>query len=91
MAILAKFDVTGMDAAGYDAVIRQLAEMGQGAPDGRLYHVCYGDRQRLQVIDIYESAAQLDAFGAKLGPLLQSMGVTAQPEVSEVYNIIAGG
>lgn len=90
MAIIAKFDVVGMDTAKYDEIIRQLGAIGQGAPDGRLYHVCYGDKQRLQVIDVYESPAQLEAFGAKLMPLLQGLGVSAEPTVIEVYNIIEG-
>jgi hypothetical protein len=55
-----------------------------------LYHICYGDRQRLQVIDVYESEDKLDAFGAKLMPVLQEMGIGAQPTVFEVYNIIEG-
>jgi hypothetical protein len=79
-----------MDSSKYDEIIRRLAEMGQGAPDGRIYHICYGDRQHLQVIDLFESPAKLDAFGAKLMPILQAMGVEAKPTVVEIYNIIEG-
>jgi hypothetical protein len=35
-------------------------------------------------------AAELDAFGAKLVPILQEMGIEAKPSVFEVYNIIEG-
>ena len=90
MAILAKFEVTGMDSAKYDEVISRLEKMGQGAPDGRIYHICYGDKQRLQVIDVFESPAKLEAFGAKLMPNLQQLGISAKPEVVEIYNIIEG-
>lgn len=90
MAILAMFEVNGADAAKYDEVIRRLTEMGERVPDGQLYHVCYGDRERLQVLDVFESQAKLDAFGAKLTPILQEMGIEAKPEIHEVYNIIAG-
>ena len=90
MAIIVRFEVEGADAAKYDEVIRRLNEIGQRVPDGQLYHVCYGDRQRLQVIDIFESPAKLDAFGAILMPILQEMGITATPAVEEVYNIIKG-
>ncbi len=51
MAILAMFEVNGATAAKYDEVIRRLTAIGQRIPDGQLYHVCYGDQQRLQVIN----------------------------------------
>ena len=88
MAIIALFEVNGASASKYDEVIRRLTEMDQRVPDGQMYHVSYGDRQRLQVINVFESQAKLDAFGAKLGPILQEMGISAKATVFEVYNII---
>lgn len=90
MAIVAMFEVAGATSAKYDEVIRRLTEIGQRVPDGQLYHICYGDRQNLQVIDVFESPAKLEAFGAKLAPILQEMGIEAKPAVFEVYNIIEG-
>ena len=90
MAIVALFEVEGATAAKYDEVIRRLTEIGLRMPDGQLYHICHGDRQRLQAIDVFESPAQLEAFGAKLMPILHELGIAAKPTVSEVYNIIAG-
>ena len=88
MAILAMFEVKGSTAPKYDEVIRRLTEIGLRVPDGQLYHVCYGDRQNLQVINVFESQAKLNAFGAKLMPILQDMGIEAKPTVFEIYNII---
>ena len=90
MAILAMFEVEGATASKYDEVIRRLTDMGQRVPDGQLYHICYGDTQRLQVIDVFESQAKLDAFGATLMPILQELGIAAKPTVFEVHNIIEG-
>jgi hypothetical protein len=90
MAILAMFEVNGATASKYDEVIRRLTEIGQRVPDGQMYHVCYGDRDRLQVINIFESQEKLDGFGAKLMPILQEMDITAKPTIYEVYNIIEG-
>jgi hypothetical protein len=84
------FEVNGADSSKYDEVIRRLTEIGQRVPDGQMYHICYGDRQRLQVINVYESQAKLDAFGAKLMPILQEMGIEAKATVDEIYNIIEG-
>ena len=90
MAILAMFEVNGATSAKYDEVIRRLTAIGQRVPDGQMFHICYGDRQRLQVIDVFESQAKLDAFGARLVPILQEMGIGATPTISEVHNIIEG-
>lgn len=90
MAILAMFQVTGADASKYDEVIRRLTAMGQKVPDGQTYHICYGDRHNLQVIDVFESREKLDAFGAKLMPILEELGIEAKPAIFEVYNIIEG-
>src|SRR5581483_5322 len=75
VAIIALFEVEGATAAKYDEVIRRLTDMGLRVPDGQMYHICYGDRRRLQVIDVYESQAQLDAFAAKLMPILHEMQI----------------
>ena len=88
MAIVAMFEVEGATSAKYDEVIRRLTEIGQRVPDGQLYHICYGDPQRLQVIDVFESPAKLEAFGATLAPILKELGIEAKPNVFNVYNII---
>jgi hypothetical protein len=90
VAIIALFEVSGATAPKYDEVIRRLTEMGERVPDGQIYHICYGEKDRLQVIDVFESQAKLDAFGAKLMPLLQELGIQAKPTVLEVHNIIDG-
>ena len=63
MAILVMFEVDGATSSKYDEVIRRLTETGQRVPDGQLYHVCYGDRQRLQVIDVFESQRWTPSVG----------------------------
>jgi hypothetical protein len=90
MAIVAIFEVNGATSAKYDEVIRRLTEIGLRVPEGQMYHVCYGDKQKLQVIDVFESRAKLEAFGAKLMPILSDMGIDAKPTIHEVYNIIGG-
>ena len=79
-----------MPAEKYDEVIRRLDAAGAGAPPGRLYHVCYGAPDNLQVIDLYDSPASLESFGRALLPILQEMGIEARPEVQPVHNTIEG-
>lgn len=88
MAIVVKFAVSGMSAEKYETALRQLDAAGAGAPPGRLYHVSYGSPDDLQVIDVYDSPQSLEAFGRTLQPILQQLGIAAQPDVQQAYKII---
>ena len=90
MAIVVKFAVTGMSVDKYEMALRRLEAAGAGAPPGRLYHVSYGSRDSLQVIDVFESPQSLEAFGGTLQPILKELGITAQADVQEAYKIIRG-
>ena len=90
MAIVVKFEVIGMSSEKYDAVLSRLEAEGAGAPPGRLYHVSYGSRDNVQVIDVFESPQAFEAFGRTLVPILQGMGIQAEPDVYSVYKIIDG-
>jgi hypothetical protein len=88
-AIIAIFAVQGATAAKYAEVLDRLDDIGQRTPDGQSYHVCYGDADDLQVIDVFDSRAQLDAFGARLMPILQQLGIAATASIHEVHNVMA--
>lgn len=91
MAYVVRFAPQGMDAAKYDEIIKRLDEAGAGSPTGRLYHVCFGDKENLRVSDIWDSMENFAKFGETLMPILQSLGVdSGPPEMIEVYNIIEG-
>lgn len=80
-----------MTAAKYDEVTKRLEQAGAGAPAGRLYHVCFGDKDNLRVSDIWDSTESFERFGQTLRPILQDVGIeSSEPEVIEVYNIIEG-
>jgi len=90
MAVVVKFAVVGMSIDKYEVALRQLEAAGADAPPGRLYHVSYGSRDNLQVIDVFDSPQSLEAFGRTLQPILQELGITAQTDVQEVYKMIRG-
>jgi hypothetical protein len=91
MAMVVLFKVSGMPVSKYDSIIKELEEIGQGAPEGRKYHVCFGDKDQIQVIDVYDNPASFEAFGAHLMPILQKHGVSVVPQVlGETHNIIVG-
>lgn len=89
MAILLRFAPTKMSAESYYEIIKRLDEAGAGSPEGRLYHVCFGDGENLRVSDIWDCVESFQKFGETLTPILQDLGVdTGEPEVIEVHNII---
>jgi hypothetical protein len=91
MTILIRFSPPGLNAAKYDEAIRRIEEAGAGTPAGRLYHVCFGDKENLHVSDIWDSMENFEKFGQTMMPIMQDLGIDAgQPEIIEVHNIIEG-
>jgi len=90
MAIVVKFKVSNMTVQKYDTVLKHLEAAGAGAPPGRLHHVSFGSHDNLQVIDVFDSPQSMESFGKILVPILQEMGIKAEPQVEEAYKIING-
>ena len=89
MSIVVRFAPTSMTAEQYNQVRRRLEEAGDFPPDGMEYHVCFGSEGNLRVSEIWASREQSDAFGERVGPLIEEAGLDgSEPEVFDVYNII---
>ena len=88
MAVVLRFTPTGLTEATYAEIITRLDAAGAGSPAGRLYHVCFGDKNNLRVSDIWDSRESFEQFSQKLFPVLEDLGVEGQPEFFEVHNII---
>ena len=93
MALLFSFDLAIQSAETYDHLLLMLEESGAGSPPGRLYHVAYGPKDRLKVVDIWDSPpamgpGQFQEFAETLVPTLKELGVVLQePDVCQVYSI----
>lgn len=91
MTIGIYFRPASMSADQYDDIIKRLETAGSGTPAGRLYHVCFGAADSLQVFDVWESQQAFDDFGATLMPILQEVGVDpGQPMIEPVHSVIPG-
>lgn len=91
MAIVVNFTPKGMDAAKYEEALKLLVDAGAGTPPGRLYHVSFGSKEELRVVDLYESPEAFNTFGQTLVPILARLGIeVGEPVVEEVHNVIAG-
>lgn len=91
MSIVTRFASTDFTAAQYEETVKRLEAAGQGAPAGRLFHVCFGDPSNLRVSDIWESRELFARFGETLMPILKDLGIDpGEMEILEVHNIIEG-
>ena len=89
MSVLARFAPASLTTEQYDESIRRLQEAGDFPPDGLDYHVCFGSDGNLRVSEIWDSPEQFEAFGQRLMPLLEEVGIDpGEPDILEVHNII---
>jgi hypothetical protein len=90
MSVLIRFTPQSLTAAQYDDTIRRLEQGGDWPPDGLQFHCCFGTDGSLRVSEVWDSQEQLDAFGERLMPLLEEVGIDpGQPEVVPVHNTIS--
>jgi hypothetical protein len=89
VSVLIRFSPASLTAKQYDEVVRRLTEDGVFPAEGLDYEICFGSEGSLKVSQVWDTQEQLDAFGARLGPILADLGIDpGQPEVVEVHNII---
>lgn len=74
----------------YDETVRRLEQAGDFPPDGMEYHVCFLSTDgNVRVSEIWDSRGQLEAFGERLMPVLQEVGIDpGTPEILEIHNIV---
>ena len=89
MALGFYFPPTAFTVAQYHEAIKRLKAAGAGHPKGRRYHACFGERDKLQVFDVWDSKESFEKFGAVLVPILAGVGVQhSEPVVMPVHNVI---
>jgi hypothetical protein len=89
MTILIRFSPPSLTAKQYDEAVKRLNEQGVFPADGLDYEICFGSGDKMKVSQVWDSQEQMEAFGARLMPILQELGIeSGPPEVLEVHNII---
>jgi hypothetical protein len=73
----------------YDETVSRLQEGGDFPPEGMDYHCCFVSDGSIRVSEVWDSREQFEAFGQRLMPLLEEVGVDpGQPEIFEIYNVV---
>jgi hypothetical protein len=92
VSVLIRFSPPSLKADQYDEAVRRLTEDGVFPAEGLDYEICYGSDGNLKVSQVWDTQEQLEAFGARLQPILADLGINpGEPEMLEVHNIIARG
>ena len=91
MAIGIYFHPASLSTQQYDDATRRLELAGAGKPKGRLFHSAFGEGSSLSVYEVWESQADLDAFGKTLMPILAEVGIEpGTPDIVPMHNLIFG-
>lgn len=91
MSIVIKFKHAGFTVSKYLEAVKQLQDAEQGNPKGRTYHVCYGDSNEVNILDVWESIEDFEAFGQTLIPILTTMGIKlGEPDIQQLFGEIKG-
>ena len=89
MSLVVRFSPESLTSDQYDQVVRRLNEEGVFPADGLDYELCFGSGDNMRVSQVWDSKQQLDAFAARLMPILAEFDIEpGEPEVLEVHNII---
>jgi hypothetical protein len=89
VSVLIRFAPPSLTAEQYDAVVARLSSEGVLPADGLDYEICFGTDGNLKVSQVWDSREQMDAFGQRLMPILQQLGINpGEPEIVDVHNII---
>jgi hypothetical protein len=88
--VLARFTpASNVTTEQYDETIRRLEKVGDWPPQGLDYHVAFKSNGKFRVSEIWDSREQFDAFGERLMPVLNEVGIEpGEPEMLEIHNII---
>jgi hypothetical protein len=91
MSLVIRFNPPSLTAEQYDEVVRRLNEAGVFPAEGLDYELCFGSEGNLKVSQVWDTKEHMEAFGARLQPILEEVGVNpGEAEVLEVHNIIKG-
>jgi hypothetical protein len=96
MAIVVLFEFPGLTQAQYDQALSRLtggkpynsfADMP--AAKGVLMHAAFPTPAGFRVVDVWESEAAFQAFGAVLAPILKEIGFPdAPPQIFPAYKFV---
>ncbi|MDQ0796929.1 hypothetical protein [Streptomyces sp. B1I3] len=89
MAVFMHAVLSGTTPEQYDALNAELHALPGDTFAGCLAHVCVRTDTGLEIYDLWESEEAMDAFGTRMMPVAERLGLpqaSGRPAVSPVHN-----
>jgi hypothetical protein len=88
MAVAVYFHPESLTLEQFDEINRQLEAAGSvGPPEGGLHLSCFGEDGHLMVYNVWESQQAFEEFGKILMPIIEGLGIKAEPAVMPVHRL----
>lgn len=88
MPYLIHFRPQAMNLSQYQEIILRLERKGEAEQPGRLVHICFGNPERLEIIDVWGTLSEYQRFGETLHEILSLTGLEFDaPQVSTVTRV----
>ena len=89
---MVRWTPSALTAEQYDEAVGKLEAQGNWPPDGLEATTCpWAQNGTLHVSEIWESQQQFEAFGERMMPLLDEVGIDpGEPAFIEIHNVIRG-
>ena len=72
----------------YDGVSAEM-DVANDPPEGLIFHWAGEVDGKWTITDVWESSEAAQGFGAKIGPILQELGIDAAPELYEAHTFVS--
>lgn len=96
MSIVAVFQSPSLSRENYEESIRRITggksrvESPSDWPvEGLLAHIAGQGPNGFRVVDVWASEEAFRSFGEKLGPIMKSLGIEAQPEIYPAHTFVS--
>jgi hypothetical protein len=84
MAIAVFFEFPGESLEKYDQALAEAPDLR--TQPARSHHVCFKIDAGWGVVDVWDSEESFAKFGETLVPILQRLGLQAEPKIRPVHN-----
>lgn len=94
MAIVAVFEVPGLNQQNYEETVRLIAgkdrmtSPSDWPAEGLLVHVAGQGAKGFRVVDVWASEDAFRRFGEKLIPVLRKLGIQGEPEIYPAHTVV---
>ncbi|HTQ58338.1 MAG TPA: hypothetical protein VMI94_27940 [Bryobacteraceae bacterium] len=85
--VVVSFSPANLNGRRYAEVLQRLSQVTGIPPAGGIFHVCFGEPDRLRVLDVFDTMENYQAFARLLLPIVAEVGIqSGPPEILPVHS-----